>query len=213
MILNYNKRLYYVSLAILIIIYMVGLIGLNTQYRDFIAPLTPYTLILSGVLILINHRDWNRYFAIFVVISAIAGYLVELIGVETGIIFGNYVYGDTLGYKLYDVPLIIGLNWFLLVYSCGMVANIFKFGIILKSFIGAMLMVIIDISIEPVAVSLDFWTWQDGVIPIQNYAGWLITAFFLHLYFQKLGLKKINRIAIALFIIQYIFFFVLSHTL
>jgi putative membrane protein len=213
MILKYNKRLYQISLIILIIIYLVGLIGLNTQYQDQIAALTPYTLILSGILILMNHREWNRYFAIYFVAICIFGYLVELAGIETGLVFGNYAYGHTLGYKLYEVPVVIGLNWFLLVYSSGMVANLFRYGIFIKSIIGATMMVIIDISLEPVAVSLDFWSWQNDHIPKHNYIAWLIISFFMHIYFQKLELKKFNRIAVALFIIQYIFFLVLSYTL
>lgn len=213
MILKYNKRLYIISLGILIVIYAVGLIGLNTTYRDLIADLTPYTLGLSGLLLLINNRDWNRYFAIFFVICWISGYLVELMGIETGLIFGNYVYGDTLGYKLYDVPVVIGLNWFLLVYSCGMIANLFRLNLLIRAIIGAALMVVLDMSLEPVAVALDFWRWDNDVIPPQNYLGWFVIAFLLSVYFQKLRLKEINRLAIALFIIQYIFFLVLSFTL
>src|SRR5689334_23098853 len=35
----------------------------------------------------------------------------EVIGVATGAIFGAYSYGEVLGFKLLEVPLIIGLNW------------------------------------------------------------------------------------------------------
>lgn len=213
MIINFNKRIFYTSLIILIVIYMVGLIGLNTSFRVLVASLTPYTLILSAVIVLINNRDWNRYFAIFIVITWITGYLVELAGIETGLIFGNYTYGEALGYKLYKVPVIIGLNWFLLVYSCGMVSNLLRWGVIMKSMVSAFLMVVIDMSLEPVAVALDFWSWQGGDVPVQNYIGWFVVAFLLSLYFQSIGLKVINRMAIALFIIQYIFFFILSYTL
>lgn len=213
MIINFNKRIFYTSLIILIVIYMVGLIGLNTSFRVLVASLTPYTLVLSAVIVLINNRDWNRYFAIFIVITWITGYLVELAGIETGLIFGNYTYGEALGYKLYKVPVIIGLNWFLLVYSCGMVSNLLRWGVIMKSMVSAFLMVVIDMSLEPVAVALDFWFWQGGDVPVQNYIGWFVVAFLLSLYFQSIGLKVINRMAIALFIIQYIFFFILSYTL
>lgn len=213
MIINFNKRIFYTSLIILIVIYMVGLIGLNTSFRVLVASLTPYTLVLSAVIVLINNRDWNRYFAIFIVITWITGYLVELAGIETGLIFGNYTYGEALGYKLYKVPVIIGLNWFLLVYSCGMVSNLLRWGVIMKSMVSAFLMVVIDMSLEPVAVALDFWSWQGGDVPVQNYIGWFVVAFLLSLYFQSIGLKVINRMAIALFIIQYIFFFILSYTL
>ena len=186
---------------------------MNTSWRDEIAALTPYTLSLSVLILLINHREWNRYFVIFMVFSSISGYLIELIGVESKIIFGTYTYGDTLGYKLYGIPVIMGLNWFMMIYYCGMVANLFRFGVFLKSVIGAFLMVILDLSMEPVAVILDFWSWENGIIPVQNYIAWFIIALILLIYFHKLELKKMNRIAVGLFIIQYIFFFILSYTL
>ena len=213
MILAYNKKLYIASLVFLIIIYLVGLVGLNTGLRDDIASLTPYTLSLSAIALFLNHREWNRYFVIFVIFASISGYLIELIGVESKIIFGTYSYGETLGYKLYGVPVIMGFNWFLMVYSCGMVANLFRFGVFIKSIIGAFLMVILDLSLEPVAVILAFWTWENGIIPVQNYVAWFLVAFILLIYFHKLDLKKMNRIAVGLFIIQYIFFFILSYTL
>ncbi len=213
MIIGYNRNLYIGSLVFLIIIYTVGVIGLNTEFKNEIAALTPYTLVLSAIVLLLNHREWNRYFVIFVAFAAILGYLIELIGIESKLIFGTYSYGKTLGYKLYEVPIVMGLNWFLMVYSCGMVANLFRFGVFIKSIVGAFLMVILDLSLEPVAVNLDFWTWENGIIPIQNYIAWFIVAFVLLIYFHKLELKKMNRIAVGLFIIQYIFFFILSYTL
>lgn len=213
MIIGYNRNLYIGSLVFLIIIYTVGVIGLNTEFKNEIAALTPYTLVLSAIVLLLNHREWNRYFVIFVAFAAILGYLIELIGIESKLIFGTYSYGKTLGYKLYGVPIVMGLNWFLMVYSCGMVANLFRFGVFIKSIVGAFLMVILDLSLEPVAVNLDFWTWENGIIPIQNYIAWFIVAFVLLIYFHKLELKKMNRIAVGLFIIQYIFFFILSYTL
>jgi putative membrane protein len=213
MILKYNNKLYYISLFLLIIISIACLIGLNTKYQDQLVALTPYLLIFAAVVVLINHREWHRYFTILFVITCLTGFLVELVGIETGLIFGHYTYGDTLGYKLYGVPVISGLNWFLMVYSCGMVASVFKYGAFIRSLIGATLMVIIDFSLEPVAVILDYWSWQNDIIPLQNYIGWFVVAFFLQMYFQQLELKKTNRIAVALFIIQFIFFFVLSYTL
>jgi len=213
MIIGYNRKLYIGSLVFLIVVYLVGLIGLNTKWSSEIAALTPYTLGLSAIVLLLNHREWNRYFVIFVVFASITGYLIELIGIESRLIFGNYSYGATLGYKLYGVPIVMGLNWFLMVYSCGMVANLFRFGVFLKSIVGAFLMVILDLSLEPVAVNLDFWTWENGIIPFQNYIAWFLVAFVLLIYFHKLELKKMNRIAVGLFIIQYIFFFILSYAL
>jgi putative membrane protein len=43
-------------------------------------------------------------------IIAVAGFFIEAIGVNTGLIFGNYVYKTTLGWKFLETPLIIGVN-------------------------------------------------------------------------------------------------------
>ena len=44
------------------------------------------------------------------------GFFVELLGVKTGLIFGNYHYGATFGAKWQDVPYLIGLNWAAMVF-------------------------------------------------------------------------------------------------
>lgn len=213
MILKFNKKYYHLSLTVLIIVFLVGLIGLNTPYQEQITALTPYSLLLTTVLILLNHREWNRYFVVYFLFCVISGFLVELIGIETRMIFGDYSFGQKLGYKVYAVPIVIGLNWFIMVYSTAMVANIFRFGIFIKAIIGATLMVIIDYSLEPVAMALDYWSWENSIIPLQNYIAWFIISFVLNILFQSLRLKKFNQLAVAVYIIQYIFFFVLSYTL
>ena len=42
---------------------------------------------------------------------ALIGFIFEIIGVKTGLIFGHYKYCNGLGTKVFDVPLIISLNW------------------------------------------------------------------------------------------------------
>ena len=205
-----KNRIYYISLTILIIVYAVGVIGLLTDYRGLFVGLTPYTLLLSFFLLLVNHRKWNRFFVAFMAFSFIVGFFVEVLGVEFGFIFGSYSYGDTLGYKVFNVPIIIGVNWFLLTYSSGMVTKYFKMGKFFKVILGSGLMVLVDVSIEPVAVAFDYWTWDGGHIPVRNYIAWFMVGAILHYFFQDLKLKKINRFAIAYFITQWIFFYILS---
>ena len=47
------------------------------------------------------------------------GVSVEIMGINTGILFGDYTYGDVLGFKLRDVPVLIGVNWFIIIYCSG----------------------------------------------------------------------------------------------
>src|SRR6218665_3631044 len=113
-----GKRLF-ISTLILVIVHLAGIIGINSPYRDFFLVLSPLNLLLSAMLLLWNHKHFNAATIIFLAITATAGFLVEVAGVHTHIIFGSYDYGKTLGLKLFDVPLIIGINWLMLVYCAG----------------------------------------------------------------------------------------------
>ena len=47
----------------------------------------------------------------------------EILGVNYGLIFGDYIYLDNLGYKVFGVPVIIGVNWIILTYISGSFSN------------------------------------------------------------------------------------------
>lgn len=205
-----TKLSFRISIIVLIVLYAVGLLGFMTIYKKYMIELTPITLMLSLLLVLINHHEWNRFFMLFILSIMMGGFLIEVIGVETGLIFGQYTYGNTLGIQLFNVPLLIGVNWFLLVFSSGMISNLMKTNWFWRAFSGAFLMLSLDVSLEPVAIAFDFWSWENNTVPMQNYIFWFIFSFIFHMVFQSLGFKRINRFAIVLFIVQWIFFMTLS---
>ena len=47
---------------------------------------------------------------------------------------------------------------------------------ILAAISGAVLMVLIDLVIEPVAPIFDYWTFTEHVVPLSNYIGWFLVA-------------------------------------
>ena len=149
----------------------------------------------------------------------LAGFFIEVIGVHSGIIFGKYWYGQTLGTKVLGVPLVIGANWLLLIYcSTTITQKIFEIlkkklpqnllfnSIFLKSIFASSLMVCLDYLIEPVAIHLDFWHWQNEQIPTQNFQAWFLIAFLLNYIFLKGNFAKSNSLAILIFILQFAFF-------
>ncbi len=113
---------------------------------------------------------------------------IEAIGVNSGEIFGAYDYGNALGLKILDTPPIIGINWAILVLGTGywLILSSLKIkNTILFSFLGAIIMTILDILIEPVAIKLDFWHWKTQTPPLQNYLAWFLISFLLFLSFPK----------------------------
>ncbi|EMR01775.1 carotenoid biosynthesis protein [Cesiribacter andamanensis] len=134
------------------------------------------------------------------------GYGVEVLGVHTGAIFGEYWYGGAFGPKVLEVPLLIGLNWLVLVYCCGTICQRLALPTPLKAALAAALMVGLDFFIEPISARYDFWYWQENIIPAQNFIAWFITAFLLLVLFYVLPIRRGNFLALPLYIMQLLFF-------
>ena len=190
--------------------YVAGVIGLLLPLSlPYFLALTPFNLLLSAGILLAFHSDWNKPFLLYCLTSYLTGYLVEVAGVATGQVFGEYSYGATLGVKLWGVPLLIGLNWLILIYSTGVICAPLRIPMLLKAALASSLMVLLDFFIEPVAISLDFWSWETSYIPVQNYVAWFVVSFFLHMLFYRLPFRKENPAAKLLYLLQLVFFFIL----
>ncbi|MCP9754111.1 carotenoid biosynthesis protein [Lacihabitans sp. CCS-44] len=193
--------------------YLAGIIGLSfSSTQTFFQFLTPFHLLSSFVFLILTQENRNTAFWKFVILAVSVGYLIEVLGVKTQMIFGAYEYQSTLGFKILDVPPMIGINWFLMVFCAGIfIEKITKesSNIFLKTALGAIVLTVFDYIAEPVAISQNMWTWTYGTPPLQNYIAWFIVAFVLLFAFFKLKFTKSNPLAIALFIFQIIFFGVL----
>lgn len=201
---NMNKST--LSILILAIVYSVGIVGIKFNVFGDILSLTPLNLLFSLAVLLWNHDNWNRKFLIAIVLVALAGFFVEVAGVQTGVIFGTYTYGKTLGWKWLGVPLTMAVNWLILVYCAAAIVSKRDWSVPMKALVGAVMMTSMDAIIEPVAIRYDFWHWEGGAIPVQNYLAWGIISFLLFVLFHKLVPSINNKVAFALFLFQIIFF-------
>jgi len=200
------------AIAFLAIIYLVGLAGIGLEYLPELVNGTPINLLLSILLVLIFDQHKTKSMLWFGIIVFTLGYGIEVIGVKSGKIFGVYSYGEILGPKIWNTPLMIGVNWLLLVIGAGNLVDQYlsKLSTIIKIGIAASLMLFIDLLIEPIAIQWGMWTWKNVNVPLQNYiAWWLIAILMFGIYYQFLG-KKVNKVASAVFIIQCVFFALLN---
>jgi putative membrane protein len=200
-----------ILISILIIFHVVGLIGLQIPaYRDQFLSLSFANLLLSFSVLLISRKSKRVLFIGFLTICFFTGMVAEWIGIHTGLLFGDYQYGENLGLKIYGVPLIIGVNWGVLsVCSCSIIFFI-RVPSWFKAFLSAAIMTLLDFLIEPVAIVSDYWTWNSPEIPFYNYFCWFIISLPLHWIYFKLGLAEKSKTAIALFIILVAFFGILN---
>ncbi len=213
--------------AIAIIFHSVGLIGILYFKQSIIIQTSALNLLLMFVLICYTQPQKNHSFWIFMLICVLTGFGVEIIGTQTGMLFGSYAYGETLGPKLFQVPLIIGVNWFIVIYCCGISMHMLMHNLTQKTSIqsappktilkkiavlvdSATLAVAFDWIIEPVAIRLDYWRWLgDGNIPDYNYASWFVCSLLLMIIFQMTSFEKRNKFAVHLLLIQVMFFLLL----
>ena len=192
-------------LYFLILVYVSGSIGF-VMNPAFFSPFTPYTLLFTCFVFLIHIPVADKKFLLAFFTIAFLGYIIEVIGVKTGLIFGKYSYGDGLGIKLLEVPLIISINWAMLICAgIRIVSSIFANKITVFA-VAALLVTLIDLLIEQVAPKLDFWQFESGLPGIHNYLGWIGVAFFISYFFYPILIKSNRTVSLIILILQIIFF-------
>ena len=201
--LDFNKK---ISIGIIWLFHLSGLVGLLYIDKNLFASLTPLNLFISSTLLFVNQKSLMKKEVIIVFLIFSIGMIAEILGVNYGLIFGKYDYGDNLGLKLLGVPLLIGLNWVVLTFICGSISNHFIKDKYLSIVVAIILMLLIDITLEPIAPILDYWEFSGSIAPIQNYIGWAFTSLLTLSIYQFFYSKKEFTFSINLFLAQLLFF-------
>ncbi|TWR25057.1 carotenoid biosynthesis protein [Mucilaginibacter achroorhodeus] len=201
-----------VAIIVIVLFHVVGLVGFAIPaFQPLFKQLVPYHLLLMLVVIVLSHKWLDGKFLFFVLLIAALGFTAEWVGVHKHWLFGDYNYGKTLGFKLLDIPLLIGVNWFLLIYSAGVAMQHSRLrNPLVRIIIGAALLVLLDVLIEPVAIKFDYWSWETATIPLKNYGCWFGVSVLLLSLFESFGFKKQNFAALVLLITQFLFFGLLN---
>ena len=187
---------------------------------------TPVVLSLLGIIIVIPSlqgacQDGGggcRRLVFWMALVYLVTFLLEAVGTATGRVFGPYRYGPVLGPMLFDVPIIIGYNWMIIVM--GLSATIFsslerftltrKMAFPVQALTGALLVglgcTLFDYVMEPVAVAFNYWRWAGGEIPLQNYLAWFFIAFAAALGWKIAALRCDHPWPRWYVLIQFLFF-------
>lgn len=178
---TYNQ----IALGIILILHGVGLyqILVNKEYQ--LMESSNIIILISTVLCLIPEfkrfeKVWLPFLAVYFL-----GFIVEMIGVNTGLLFGDYSYSNSLGIKILETPLIIGVLWLSL--SVGIQAFLQQFFTHkwLIFLAGATFMLFFDILLEPIAIHFKLWTWESENVPLFNYFCWFLFAFIMQIILWK----------------------------
>ena len=201
-----NKPTSIISIGIIWLFHICGMIGISYGNKEFFLAFTPINLFISFVLLFINQVQLEKPELNATLIIFFVGMISEILGVNYGLIFGDYVYLDNLGFKVLGVPVLIGINWIILTFITGSMSSYIIKNKYIAALTGAILMILLDLIIEPVAPLLGFWIFDLPTVPLQNYIGWFVigltTQYIYHFNIER----KEYSFSINLLLVNAVFF-------
>jgi uncharacterized membrane protein len=124
--------------------------------------------------------------------TALGGLAIEVIGVSTGLPFGEYRYMDSLGTQLLGVPLVVALAWTMMAYPAYVVSRVIGGDRFRMAVVGGWALASWDLFLDPQMVQAGHWEWQAtgvalGGIPVTNYLAWFVVATVMMWTLHALG--------------------------
>ena len=209
--LHKNKKLKAFAILWILLVHFFGIIGVYFLPEWFL-PATPITILVSSLVVFLRYEKYRSSRVVAFIVIAVLAYLIELYGVKSGNLFGTYSYGENLGWKLFDVPLIIGVNWAVLIMVAQQLTTHY-IGVNNRFFSAisvATIMTMFDLLLEVLAPQFDFWSFTHlNYAPMENFIGWFGVSFCFGLYSYS-HFRNQNRTAVLYGIAQLVFFMILG---
>lgn len=193
-------------------LFFAFLSGIQAHLLPAVYPLTRYitdALLLVVCLPLLwfsYQRGQDQRLWWWCIITYLGTFFIEAIGVATGAVFGTYTYGPTMWAQWLNVPLVIALNWTLLIMATSQLASLISRSPLIIALLTGGFIIIYDFFIEPVAIALDYWTWASVTIPTQNYLAWGVIAVLFSYPLHRLQIRYQNPLLLVYALAQLLFF-------
>jgi len=198
------------------VLYAVGIARyLHSANDPLLLTATPWFLLVTGLpaFIISIPSERRALYLAWGVVSCILALAAEILGVRTGAVFGVYEYGKTLGTHILGVPPVIGFNWVIIVLGFSGVYSRLPCGTACKALLSAASATVFDWVMEPVAIALGYWKWEQDCIPLQNYAAWFLVSLLMSAAYAHLRVTWRNPAPFIIVFAQLVFFAVLRVSL
>ena len=136
---------------------------------------------------------WKRAAAMFGFIF-VSSWAAESLSIAT-FLATPYTYTPVLGPRLGQVPIVVPVGWFMMIYYSSVIVNLITEGkpvatitkgwwIAGLAFLTALVMTAWDLTLDPyMVIQAKAWIWEDGGayfgIPFANYLSWVETVFII----------------------------------
>jgi uncharacterized membrane protein len=143
--------------------------------------------VLLGCALSVTHalstRGPRAAFALMATTTG-GGLAVEVVGVHTGLPFGEYAYSDRLGPRLLGVPLVVPLAWTWMAWPAWLAAVRLTASPVWRVAVATVALAAWDVFLDPQMVAAGQWVWHTPIptlpgvtgVPIGNYLGWLVVS-------------------------------------
>jgi len=155
----------------------------------FVSSIFVVVFAVPSYMALIKWLGW-RQGAILLLLLGIFALGLESIAILTGIPYGRFLYSDRIGGLVFGlVPWTVPFAWtplLLMTYTLAQKVSRAPSAVPLTS---ALLLVMIDLVLDPAAVGQKFWAWSEPGpyfgVPWINFGGWLLSGFVGSCLFQQ----------------------------
>lgn len=163
-------------------------------------------LLLSFVALLGFHKKWSREFVIAMLLIGASGFLLEVLAVKTGYVYGYFLFGPTLGYSFWETPVLLAAIWAGNIYASRQIGTMIAKDTFVVSLVSAALVTLLVFFMEPFAVREGMWSWNGSAIPRHKYIGTFISTLVFQYIFSKSVKLPPNKLALPVYLIQLGFF-------
>jgi len=175
------------AIGTLILVVFVQLTGMLSG--KLLLPLTTIVFFLFSLTHAVYYLGQRNAALLFGITFVVSLFFESINLLSAGWVFGPLTYTHKLGFKVFElVPLLIPVTWFTVGYLSLLITehllgrDQFTPGQITRlALLAAIILTTWDLGMDPMMVKKQYWIWRvDGHyfgIPLQNYLGWLVTAF------------------------------------
>lgn len=151
----------------------------NVELPEWSYLLSAVNVLLFAVPVFYVTRQWLGWknAVTTIIVLGVFALAIETSAILTGFPYGHFGYSELLGHKIFgEVPWTVAFAWTpLLLAAYAVSANLFS-NVIVRILATSAILVIFDLTLDPGAVLLGFWQFNDvGIfygVPLSNFIGW-----------------------------------------
>lgn len=160
---------------------------------------------ISFAVVLGREIGRTNFTRVFEVISCAAFGLILEVG--NTYLAHTYSYSANFVLQMNGVPVAIGLGWAVIIYSAMLLSDQYAMPWTLKPFLDALTAVLLDLSLDIVAIRLGFWKWAIPYneewygVPFENLVGWILVVLAFSFLIRWIRTKDLKLFKTKLLLI------------